>query len=99
MSPLSDYLGGLTSELDDGDQIVELQKENISAGPKTYGYKTMKGKTTMKAKGITLNCMNSEVVNLISLAELVDEQVKNLDKTDQLITLHNQIVRDKKGFL
>ncbi|XP_053536862.1 uncharacterized protein mcf2lb isoform X1 [Ictalurus punctatus] len=94
MPPLSDYLGGLTSELDDGDQIVEF----VSAGPKTYGYKTMKGKTTMKAKGITLNCINSEIVNLKSLTELVDERVKNPDHTGHLVTTHNQIVRDKKGF-
>lgn len=52
----------------------------------------------MKAKGITLNCINSEIVNLKSLTELVDERVKNPDHTGHLVTMHNQIVRDKKGF-
>ncbi|XP_060731092.1 uncharacterized protein LOC132848976 [Tachysurus vachellii] len=92
MPPLSDYLGGLTSELDDGDQIVEF----VSAGPKTYGYKTKKGKTLMKAKGITQNYTNSKVINLKSLTDLVIDHVKYPDKPSQLITSHKQITRDKK---
>lgn len=42
------YFGGLISELDD-DKMAEL----FSAGPKTYGYKSVQGKTSMKAKDIT----------------------------------------------
>ncbi|XP_051743104.1 uncharacterized protein LOC127508773 isoform X2 [Ctenopharyngodon idella] len=53
--PLGDHLGELTNELDNGDYI----KEFCSSGPKSYGYRTAKGKVCMKAKGITLNAKNS----------------------------------------
>ncbi|KAK2834690.1 hypothetical protein Q7C36_015391 [Tachysurus vachellii] len=79
MPPLSDYLGGLT--------------KFESAGPKTYRYRTKKGKTTMKAKGITQNYTNSKVIDLKSLTDLVIDRVKYPDKPSQLITSHKQITR------
>ena len=89
MPPLGDYLGSLTRELDADDQIVEI----VSGGPKTYSYRTLKVKTTMKVKGITLNYTNGEIVNLKSLTELVDECVKNPNHVREIMTTHNQIVR------
>ncbi|XP_049332872.1 uncharacterized protein LOC125801098 isoform X1 [Astyanax mexicanus] len=94
MPPLGDYLGGLTSELDAGDQIVEF----VSGGPKTYGYRTLKGKSVMKVKGITLNYTNAQYVNLKSLTELVDKTFKNPDCDAEIMTSYNQIVKDKRGF-
>ena len=68
-----DYLGELTSELDDDDHIVEF----VSGGPKNYGYKTKNGKVSCKVRGFTLNVRGSqqldyEVVKQNLLAELTD---------------------------
>ena len=41
MPPLGDYLGELTSELDDDDHIATF----VSGGPKNYAYQTKNGKT------------------------------------------------------
>ena len=38
MPKIGEFLGDLTSELDDDDYIVEF----VSAGPKNYSFKTMK---------------------------------------------------------
>ncbi|XP_076840973.1 uncharacterized protein LOC143485425 isoform X1 [Brachyhypopomus gauderio] len=95
MPPLSDYLGGLTSELSEGDSIVEF----VSGGPKTYGFRTLKGENVMKVKGLTLNYTNDKLVNLKSLTELVNEHVKNPSRSREIMTSRNMIVRDKIGFL
>ncbi len=61
--PLGDHLGELTDEIGDGDYITEF----CSSGPKSYGYRTAKGKACMKAKGITLNAKNAQAIRLDSL--------------------------------
>jgi hypothetical protein len=49
------FLGEMTSELPEGDWIVEF----VSGGPKNYAYVTAKGKTEVKVKGFTLNSTNA----------------------------------------
>ena len=48
--PLGNYLGDLTDELN-GDYITSF----VSGGPKNYAYRTKKGKTDTKIRGITLD--------------------------------------------
>ncbi|XP_053107983.1 uncharacterized protein LOC128325997 [Hemicordylus capensis] len=55
-SPLSDFLGELTSELPSDQHITEF----VSTGPKSYGYKLSGGETCVKVKGITLNFANNQ---------------------------------------
>ncbi|XP_065122769.2 uncharacterized protein [Paramisgurnus dabryanus] len=90
--PLGDYLGELTNELDDGDFITEF----CSSGPKSYGYRTAKGKVTMKAKGITLNAKNSQTIRLDTLIDLVDGYAKSRYNSRCLLAHTENIVRDKK---
>ena len=84
--PLGDHLGELTNELDDNDWIVTF----VSAGPKNYAYKTHRGKTCCKVRGITLNFRTCEKVNFESMVDLVEKQ------DDSIITVHNphKIIRD-----
>ena len=56
---MGNYLGDLTSELAPDEYIVEF----VSAGPKTYAYRTSLGTVSMKVKGITLNVSNNVAVN------------------------------------
>lgn len=90
--PLGPYLGDLTDEIDDGDYITEF----CSGGPKTYGYRTARGKTCMKAKGITLNAENSKVIKLDTLIDLVDHHVVNRDGARHILARTDNIVRNKK---
>ena len=76
---LGDHLGELTNELDDNDWIVVF----VSAGPKNYAYKTHRGKTCCKVRGITLNFRASEKVNFESIVDLVEKQ------DGSTITVHN----------
>ncbi|XP_069505099.1 uncharacterized protein [Ambystoma mexicanum] len=89
--PLGDYLGNLTSELAPGEHIIEF----VSAGPKTYSYRTSSGAVCMKVKGITLNVSNSLKINFDSLKELVREYT--LENTIKSIVVQQpSIVREKK---
>ncbi|XP_067226351.1 uncharacterized protein [Chanodichthys erythropterus] len=90
--PLGDYLGELTNEIDDGDYITEF----CSSGPKSYGYRTAKGKVCMKAKGITLNAKNSQAICLDSLIGLVDGYVTLSDDTQYILAHTENIVKNKK---
>ncbi|XP_041920140.1 uncharacterized protein LOC121684226 [Alosa sapidissima] len=93
--PLGPYLGDLTNELDDGDYITEF----CSAGPKTYGYRTARGKTCMKAKGVTLNAENSKLIRLDTLIGLVDHYVTDRDSTRHIRARTDNIVRNKKHLI
>lgn len=88
------YLGELTSELDDGDHIVEF----VSGGPKCYCYRTMCGKTLMKCKGVTLNSHNAKIVTHETLKGLVEAFVSDRNSAEHVTTSHDNIVRDKKNF-
>ena len=56
--PLGNYLGDLTDELN-GDYITSF----VSGGPKNYAYRTKKGKTDTKIRGITLDYAASGKLN------------------------------------
>ena len=86
---LGDYLGQLTSELNDNDHITTF----VSAGPKNYAYTTHQGKTVCKVRGFTLNVRTSEQVNFHSMLSMVKGTC-----TEELVT-HNphKIVRDTKA--
>ncbi len=74
------------------DYIVEF----ASTGPKSYGYRTAKGKACMKAKGITLNAKNSQAIRLDTLIGLVTDYVTSRDDTRYILTRSENIVRNKK---
>jgi hypothetical protein len=92
--PLGPYLGDLTDEVGDGDHIVEFS----ASGPKSYGYRTAKGKVCMKAKGITLNAVNSETIRLDTLIGLVDQYVRGRGDSNYILAYTDSIVRNKKQF-
>ncbi|XP_073497547.1 uncharacterized protein [Phyllobates terribilis] len=94
MPPLGDYLGDLTSEIPNDTYITEF----VSAGPKTYGYKLSNGETTIKVKGITLNCTAKKDINFDSLKELVLDYPSNPGGESQKTIVVEQpgIVRRKK---
>lgn len=87
-----DNLGQLTSELDTGDHITHF----VSGGPKNYAYKTMKNKTCVKVKGLSLTHETAKLVNFDSMLELVTTHVQNGDsKFIETINPH-KIKRCKK---
>lgn len=62
-----EYLGDLTDELGNGDYIVEF----VSVGPKSYAYRTFKGKVCVKVKGISLTRTTLDIVNFESIKKMV----------------------------
>ncbi len=90
--PLGDHLGELTDEIGGDDYITEF----CSSGPKSYGYRTVKGKACMKVKGITLNAKNAQAIRLDSLIGLVNSYVRSNDDTQYILAHAENIVRDKK---
>ena len=65
--PTGNYLGDLTSELQQGDYIQPF----ISGGPKNCCYKTANNKIEIKVRGITLNCDALKKVNFDVFRALV----------------------------
>ncbi|XP_057183236.1 uncharacterized protein LOC130549912 [Triplophysa rosa] len=92
--PLGPYLGNLTDEVGLGSFISEY----ASGGPKTYGYRTNTNKICMKAKGITLNAVNSEAIRLDTLIGLVNHYVGGDGTSRHILARMDGIVRDKKRF-
>ena len=84
---LGDYLGDLTSELDQDDYIEEF----VSAGPKNYGYRTKKGKEVVKVKGFSLSSIASEKINYKSVLDLVKNKKKDTIKVQQLKFKRNKV--------
>ena len=64
---LGDYLGEMTSEIENGEHIVEF----ISAGPKNYAYRLSNGETCCTVKGFTLNSSALESLNFESIKSTV----------------------------
>ena len=89
--PLGNYLGDLTDELN-GDYITSF----VSGGPKNYAYRTKKGKTETKIRGITLDYAATGKLNHDVVRALVHLHV-NCD-TDAKVTVDIpfKITRDKK---
>ena len=81
-----DSLGDLTDELE-GDHITEWR----GTGPKSYSYKTNKGKVVCKVKGFTLNYQNSKKIN----GEVMDSIIEDPTKT-VCINKKGAITRDSK---
>lgn len=92
--PLSNYLGGLTSELKDGDHITEWS----SCGPKSYAFRTKDNHVVLKAKGVTQNYENAPRVNLESITRLVEGFINDRNSDLEILSSYKKIVRDKKGF-
>ena len=65
--PYGDYLGMWTNELSLGVHISQF----VSAGPKSYSYKTSSGEITVKVKGLTLTYAASATVNFETIKALV----------------------------
>ena len=77
-------LGDWENELDVDDQIVSF----VALGPKTYSYKTRKGKSKLKCKGFTLNSANSTVVTHQTLIDLLPST--NSSDTDKFVAVSNR---------
>ena len=60
-------LGQWEDEFDGKDHIVEI----VCGGAKSYTYKTAKGETVVKQKGITLDRANEKKVNFETLRDMV----------------------------
>jgi hypothetical protein len=80
--PIGTFLGELTNELDTGDWIAEF----VALGPKSYAYKTAKGKEVVKIKGFTLGDDLKVKLNLkrmLAMAE--DETNEDFEMVPQLV--------------
>ena len=91
--PLGQYLGQFTNELDDpNDYITEF----AAAGPKNYGYRTLKGKTECKVRGFSLNTRGQEQLNFDILKKNIIEEVTQPQPVPNNIPVFNphKIVRD-----
>uniref|UniRef100_A0A1A8SMB5 DNA-directed DNA polymerase n=1 Tax=Nothobranchius rachovii TaxID=451742 RepID=A0A1A8SMB5_9TELE len=92
--PTGSYLGDLTDELS-GDSIQEF----VSAGPKTYAYKTRdRQQVVIKAKGITQSFISSDQINFDSLAMLVEGYIAG-GRGEFLQTQQEVIKRDKRELI
>ena len=89
--PLGNYLGDLTDELN-GDYITSF----VSEGPKNYAYRTKKGKTETKIRGITLDYAATGKINHDVVRELVHLHA-NCDTEEKVtVDIPFKITRDKK---
>ena len=93
---LGNYLGDFTSELDDGDFIVEF----VSGRPKNYGYKTNKGHVECKVRGFRPNWEGKTQLNYdVMRQNVLDEIQKPLQKPRQTqVTKTHQIVQDPQHY-
>ena len=85
--PTGQFLGELTSELDEDDHIVEF----VAGGPKQYAYKTLKGKQECKVRGFTLNYRNKKLLNFKAMKQLL-----LANQTGIVLTNDRKITRHKR---
>ena len=94
--PLGNYLGDLTNELNEDDYITSF----ISGGPKNYAYRTKKGKTETKIRGITLDYSASGKLNHNTIRELVYVYCNELEVSEEekkvTIDMPFKIIRNRK---
>ena len=84
--PLGQYLGQFTNELDDpSDYITEF----AAAGPKNYGYRTLKGKTECKVRGFTLNVRGKEVLNFETMKKNILSELDDPQEERRIIKVTN----------
>lgn len=93
--PLGPYLGNLTDEIGDDDFAVEF----VSCGPKTYAYRTAKGRTVLKAKGIVQNYTNSQIITLDTMVDRVRDYVNEGDRDRHVLASADSIVRNKRHLM
>ena len=89
--PLGNYLGDLTDELN-GDYITSF----VSGGPKNYAYRTKKGKTDTKIRGITLDYATTGKINHDVVRALVHLHTNCDTEGKVTIDMPFKITRDKK---
>ena len=89
--PLGNYLGDLTDELN-GDYITSF----VSGGPKSYAYRTKKGKTETKIRGITLDYAATGKLNHDVVRALVHLHVNGDTDAKVTVDIPFKITRDKK---
>jgi len=68
---MGEHLGQLASELNDGDFITDF----VSIAPKTYAYRTSKGKETVKVKGFTQDSESAGKLSFEGLGKLLSDVV------------------------
>ena len=69
-----DLLGELTNELPSNTHI----KTFLSTGPKSYSYKLNNGESVSKVKGITLNYVNSHIIDFDSMKDVVMDEIDKI---------------------
>ena len=89
--PLGNYLGDLTDELN-GDYITSF----VSGGPKNYAYRTKKGKTDTKIRGITLDYAATGKINHAVIRELDHLHTNGDTEAKVTVDMPFKIARDKK---
>ena len=89
--PLGNYLGDLTDELN-VDDITSF----VSGGPKNYAYRTKKGKTDTKVRGITLDYATTVKINHDVVRALVHLHTNCDTEAKVTIDMPFKITRDKK---
>ena len=89
--PLGNYLGDLTDELN-GDYITSF----VSGGPKNYAYRTKKGKTDTKIRGITLDHATTGKINHDVVRALVHLHTNCDTEGKVTVDIPFKITRDKK---
>ncbi|CAH1115823.1 unnamed protein product [Psylliodes chrysocephalus] len=82
-----EILGESSDEIGEDDHIVE----RLSTGPKSYYYKTLKGKKVTKIKGSTLNYENSEVLNNRGMLEAIN------NPRTEIKLVYDQITRNSSA--
>ena len=68
---LGDYLGDITSELNEDDYITDF----VSGSAKNYGYLTKQGKSCCKVRRFTLNYHGSRYLNYEAMKQNVLEEI------------------------
>lgn len=88
---LGNYIGQFTNEIDpeDGNYIEEF----VTAGPKSYAFKTDTGVTDCTVKGITFNYLTSLQINFDSIQNIV------CCEKDKILTVEQEkFIRDRHSF-
>ena len=89
--PLGNYLGDLTDEL-----IRDYITSFVSGGPKNYAYRTKKGKTETKIRGITLDYAATRKLNHDVVRALVHLHTNCDTEAKVTVDMPFKITRDKK---
>ena len=98
--PYGSFLGEWTNEFKEGTHISEF----ISAGPKSYAYKTSDGEIVVKVKGLTLTYAATRLINFDSIKALVlryacPEEYQPPDEVNELVIQYpSKIHRDRYNF-